>query len=71
MWLEVLNLFWLTLSYRQVDIASKTSDYDAITLFIILGEFGIVYKGYIMKQLLDQDVTEVVAIKTLKGMIVT
>ena len=32
--------------------------------FLFLGEFGIVYKGYIIK---GQVVTEIVAVKTLKG----
>ena len=33
----------------------------------MLGEFGVVYKGHIVKDL-GQTVTEVVAIKTLKGL---
>ena len=36
----------------------------------ILGEFGVVYKGHIVKDL-GQTVTEVVAIKTLKGLYTT
>ena len=34
---------------------------------IILGEFGVVYKGHLIKDL-GRTVTEVVAIKTLKGL---
>ena len=35
-----------------------------------LGEFGVVYKGHIVKDL-GQTVTDVVAIKTLKGLYIT
>ena len=34
--------------------------------YILVGEFGIVYKGYIVKQQ-GSIVTDTVAIKTLKG----
>jgi hypothetical protein len=34
---------------------------------VFLGEFGVVYKGHIVKDL-GRTVTEVVAIKTLKGL---
>ena len=34
---------------------------------MFLGEFGVVYKGHIVKDL-GRTVTEVVAIKTLKGL---
>ena len=39
--------------------------YNNIIMF--LGEFGVVYKGHIVKDL-GRTVTEVVAIKTLKGL---
>ena len=37
-----------------------------ILWFVIIGEFGIVYKGYIIKEQ-GNIVTDTVAIKTLKG----
>jgi hypothetical protein len=37
-----------------------------IIIHCILGEFGIVYKGYIMKEQ-GNIVTDTVAVKTLKG----
>lgn len=41
--------------------------YKKITLLLYLsGEFGIVYKGHIIK-ILGQIVTDIVAVKTLKG----
>ena len=42
--------------------------YDNIWIITIPGEFGVVYKGHIIKNL-GQITTEVVAVKTLKGRI--
>ena len=36
-------------------------------VFFLIGEFGIVYKGYIVKEFHGQTITELVAVKTLKG----
>ena len=40
-----------------------------ITYYTIIGEFGIVYKGYIIKKQ-GNIVTDTVAVKTLKGIII-
>ena len=42
-----------------------------ITYYTIIGEFGIVYKGYIIKKSKQGNVvTDTVAVKTLKGIII-
>ena len=38
-----------------------------ILLALIVGEFGIVYKGYIIVKEQGSIVTDIVAVKTLKG----
>ena len=57
--MQFLHGCYFSLNYHVCDLMNT-----------FLGEFGVVYKGHIVKDL-GQTVTDVVAIKTLKGLYIT
>ena len=48
-------------------MAVDSTSEHVILVCLITGEFGVVYKGHIVK---DEVVTDVVAVKTLKGKVI-
>ena len=57
----------MAITCRSINQCMSRVEILLTTLHIILGEFGIVYKAHIPKHKDGQVITEIMAVKTLKG----